>query len=173
MCRSEGQKTMARTDAEKLRALIHAFIRNFGLLDQTRTPCGMPISVSDAHALMELLKDPGIEQMELSRRLGLSKSAVSRLLQRLKRRGQIQRMKSKDDGRAYNIRLTEKGLRQADMINHESLATFGMIISGLSKDSTDRLLECLPPLIEALPKCLGKLDSNLIHFGRLGFKENR
>lgn len=120
-------------------------------MDEKRTPCGMPIPVSDAHALMELLKNPGIEQMELSRRLGLSKSAISRLLLRLERRGQVKKITSRDDGRAYNLQLTDKGKRQAEMINRESLATFGVVISGLSEEAADQLLESLPLLIKALP----------------------
>ena len=142
---------MAKPNPEKLRVLIQTFIRRFGLLDQTRTPCGMPIAVSDAHALMELLINPGIEQMELSRRLGLSKSAISRLLLRLARRGQIQRTKSRDDGRVYNLSLTQKGKSRAEVINRESLMTFKAIISGLSKDATDQLSKSLPLLIKALP----------------------
>lgn len=147
------------SNREKLRALIHAFIRKFGLLNQTRTPCGMPISVSDAHALMELLKTPNIDQMDLSNKLGLSKSATTRLVQRLKRRGQINRFRSPDDGRAYNLKLTEKGKRQAEMINRESLATFGTIISGLSDDAIGQLLDFLPLLIEALPGSSHKSNS--------------
>lgn len=161
---------MAKPDAETLRGLIHAFIRRFGLLDQTHTPCGLPITVSEAHALMELLQCPDMDQMELSRRLGLSKSATSRLLQRLKRRGQISRSRSRADGRAYSIRLTEKGKRQAEMINRESLSTFGIIISGISEDVAHRLLEYLPFLIKALPEPRRHLNSEHIRHKHCGMK---
>jgi DNA-binding MarR family transcriptional regulator len=157
---------MPEPNAEKLRALIHAFIRNFGLLDQSRTPCGMPISVSDAHALMELSKNSGMDQTGLSRRLGLSKSATSRLLLRLVRRGQVKRVNSKDDGRAYNLHLTEKGKRHAEMINRESLATFNAIISGLSDEAADNLLEYLPLLIKALARSTLKSDNKEIETRR-------
>jgi DNA-binding MarR family transcriptional regulator len=152
-----------KSKAEKLRILIHAFVRNFGLLDQTRTPCGMPISVSDAHALMELLKDRDIKQVELSKRLGLSKSATTRLIQRLITRGQVNRTNSDDDGRAYNLQLTERGIRQAKMINHESMATFNAIISGMPEDAIQKLLQSLPPLIHALSKSRRKTNSIHIH----------
>ncbi len=141
-----------KSSVEELRSLIHAFVRNFGLLDQTRTPCGMAISVSDAHALMELLREPGIEQTRLSSVMGLSKSATSRLIQRLHRRGQIKKVRSKADGRVYNLWLTEKGKRQAVMVNARSLSTFGAIIADLPNDATEHLLEYLPLLVEALPK---------------------
>lgn len=161
---------MAKPDPETLRRLIHAFIRRFGLLDQTHTPCGLPITVSEAHALMELLRCPDMDQMELSRRLGLSKSAASRLLQRLKRRGQISRSRSRADGRAYSIRLTEKGKRQAEMINRESLATFESIISGISEDVARQLLECFPFLIKALPEPRRYLNSAHIRDKHYGIK---
>jgi DNA-binding MarR family transcriptional regulator len=146
------------SNMERLRALIHAFIRNFGLLDQRRTPCGLPISVSDAHALMELLMTPDIDQMSLSRKLGLSKSATTRLVQRLKRRGQIDRYRSQEDGRAYNLQLTDKGKRQAERINEESLSTFGAILAGIAKDEIGPLIDSLSILIQAIPEIKNNLS---------------
>ncbi len=159
-----------KPNPEALRVMVQAFIHRFGLLDQTRTPCGLAISVSDAHALMELLNNPNIDQMDLSRRLGLSKSATTRLVQRLKRRGQINRTRSQADGRAYNLQLTEKGKRQAQMINRESLSTFSSIISELSVETADKLLECLPYLIEALPKTHGDKNSRDLEHNDNGIK---
>jgi len=143
---------MANPNAETLRNLIHTFIRRFGLLDEARTPCGLPIAVSDAHALMELLHNPGIEQVELAKRLGLSKSAVSRLLLRLENRGLVQRAISKEDRRAHDLRLSDKGERMASRINRESLARFETILSGLPDGKSASLLECLPHLIQAIPE---------------------
>jgi DNA-binding MarR family transcriptional regulator len=142
---------MSKSDAETLRGLIRTFIRRFGLLDQNHTPCGLPMTVSDAHALVELWHSPGIEPLELSRRLGLSKSAVSRLLLRLKRRGQIRQERNKDDGRAYNLNLTEKGKRTANLINHESILLFGTILSRMRERDAKQLLDSLPLLIQAIP----------------------
>ncbi|RJO74545.1 MAG: MarR family transcriptional regulator [Myxococcales bacterium] len=142
---------MANQNAETLRSLIHAFIRRFGLLDQTRTPCGLPLAVSDAHALMELLQAPGIEQGELARRLGLSKSAVSRLMLRLEKKKLLRRAKNGEDRRAHNVRLTAKGGRMAARINRESLARFGAILSRLPDGKSALLLECLPHLVQAVP----------------------
>jgi DNA-binding MarR family transcriptional regulator len=152
-------KPKMKPEPEVLRGLVQAFIHRFGLLDQAQTPCGMPIPLSDAHALMELLKTPNIDQISLAIKLGLSKSATTRLVQRLKRREQISRSRSESDGRAYNLKLTEKGKRQAEMINRESLSTFKTIISELEEDATDKLLKCLPCLIKALPQSHGNLKS--------------
>ena len=145
--------------AETLRKLIRTFVRRFGLLDQSHTPCGMPMTVSDAHALMELLHSSGIEPLELSRRLGLSKSAVSRLLLRLKRRGHIRQERSKEDGRAYSLYLTDKGIRTAKTIDQESLRLFGKILSGIPEREAKKLLDSLPILIRAISESHRTLDA--------------
>ena len=146
-------------DAETLRKLIRSFVRRFGLLDQSHTPCGLPMTVSDAHALVELLHNPGIEPLELSRRLGLSKSAVSRLLPRLKRRNQIRQVRNKEDRRAYSLYLTEKGKRTAKMIDKESLLMFEKILSGMPEHEAKQLLNSLPLLIRAISESHCPLDA--------------
>jgi len=139
-------------NAETLRGLIRALVRRFGLLDQSHTPCGLPMTVSDAHALVEILGNPRIEPLELSRRLGLSKSAVSRLLARLKKRGQLRQERNSDDGRYSNLILTEKGNRIARMIDRESLLLFEAIFAGIDEREAKQLVNSLPHLIRAIPE---------------------
>ena len=143
---------MTDPDADALRKLIHAFIRRFGLLDQSRTPCGMPLATSDAHALMELQREPGLEQVELAARLGLSKSAVSRMLVRLEERGLVQRARSRADGRAHDLRLSARGERLATQVNEQSLRRFGIILSRLPDGTPTPLLEGLAHLVNAVPE---------------------
>jgi DNA-binding MarR family transcriptional regulator len=151
--------TTKRSDAEILRQLIRTFVRRFGLLDQNHTPCGLPMAVSDAHALVEMLRSPGLEPLKLSRRLGLSKSAVSRLLLRLKRRGQITQQRDRNDGRVFNLYLTEKGKRTANLINRESITLFGSILSKIREDDVKLILGSLPLLIQAIPEPRSDSDS--------------
>jgi len=146
-------------DAETLRGLIRAFVRRFGLLDQSHTPCGLPMAVSDAHALIEILRRPGIEPLELSKRLGLSKSDVSRLLSRLKKRAQIRQERNKEDGRVYNLHLTEKGKRTANVVERESLVMFETIFSRIPGPKAKQLLNSLPHLIRAIPESLRYLNA--------------
>src|SRR5664280_2549620 len=44
------------TEATDLRLLVQTFIRSAGLLAGGQTPCGHPVAVSHAHALMVLLE---------------------------------------------------------------------------------------------------------------------
>ena len=95
---------------EDFRGLLQAFICRFGLLAGDQTPCGKPLPVSDAHALMCLLEagEAGLLQTTLVTRLGIDKSTVSRVIARLSDRGLVASVPSPADGRARPIRLTRK-----------------------------------------------------------------
>src|SRR6185295_12767495 len=76
---------------ETLRKLVQRFVRGFGLLNETQTPCGQPIKTSQAHALMILLQveGDGIHQAALAKKLGIDKSNVSRLIRQLAAKGHV------------------------------------------------------------------------------------
>jgi len=138
------------TGVEVFRHLIHSFIRRFGLLDQARTPCGMRLPVSQAHALMEILRAPGLTQNELAERLGLSKSMVSRLVQSLVAAGRAISQKDGRDGRANRIVLTEKGRRVAKELDQRSLARFSDLLEQLPASRRGSVTSALALLSEAL-----------------------
>jgi hypothetical protein len=50
------------------------FVRNFGLHQPDRTPCGQPLPVSEAHAMVEIAREGRIRQVELARRLRLGRA---------------------------------------------------------------------------------------------------
>src|SRR5215212_1802208 len=77
-----------------------ALIRAFGLHRPDQTPCGEPVAVAEAHALMELAQGVPLSQNDLAARLQLEKSTVSRLVGILESRSWIARARSARDGRA-------------------------------------------------------------------------
>jgi DNA-binding MarR family transcriptional regulator len=137
-------------DAEEFRHLIHCFIRRFGLLDQAQTPCGMSLPVSQAHALMEVLRAPGLTQNELAERLGLSKSNVSRLVQSLLKAGRAKSQRDGKDGRANRIVLTAKGRRAATELDKRSLARFSDLLAHLPERRRGSVARALALLAEAV-----------------------
>jgi DNA-binding MarR family transcriptional regulator len=63
-----------------LQEQLVALIRAFGLHRPDQTPCGQPVAVAEAHALMELAQGAPLSQNDLAARLQLEKSTVSRLV---------------------------------------------------------------------------------------------
>jgi DNA-binding MarR family transcriptional regulator len=142
------------TDAQQLQARLVAFIRAFGLHQPDTTPCGKPIPVSEAHALMELARDHDqdqpLGQHELARRLRLQKSTVSRLVTQLTQRGWVERERDPDDGRATLLRLTAAGQTAAGELAAARTATFNRLLDAIPTPERDNVLRALHVLTEAL-----------------------
>jgi len=90
---------------------MHMLVRALGLHRPDMTPCGVPISVGEAHALREIAREAGITQNGLAKRMRLDKSTTSRLVSMLEQRGWIERRRSKTDKRVNNLRPTAKGFK--------------------------------------------------------------
>ena len=102
-------------------------VRAFGLHQPDRTPCGKPVTVSEAHALMELAHQQPLTQNELAARLRLEKSTVSRLVGQLDQRGWVRRERDPTDGRARLLRLTGPGQRASEPLAAARTDTFARI----------------------------------------------
>jgi DNA-binding MarR family transcriptional regulator/RimJ/RimL family protein N-acetyltransferase len=92
-----------------IRKASREMVREHGFLD--RTLAGTDLSPSAVHAILEigLEQEGSLTAKELSTRLKLEKSTVSRMLQSLEKRGEITSERQEGDGRSYNLKLTDKG----------------------------------------------------------------
>jgi DNA-binding MarR family transcriptional regulator len=100
-------------DVDAAHEALMRFVRNFGLHQPDRTPCGQPLPVSEAHAMVEIAREGRIRQVELARRLRLEKSTVSRLVTNLAGRGWVRRETAGEDGRGVLLVLTDAGATAA------------------------------------------------------------
>ncbi len=125
-------------------------VRAFGLHQPDRTPCGQPVSVAEAHALMELDRRDGISQTELAAWLRLEKSTVSRLVSGLDDRGWIERTRDRADGRALCLRLTPAGRQVATELAEARRAKFERLLDAIPPPDRDHILRALHALTEAL-----------------------
>ncbi|MBA3289040.1 MAG: MarR family transcriptional regulator [Acidimicrobiia bacterium] len=125
-----------------------AFVRGFGLHRGETTPCGMPISVSEAHALMELAAG-SLGQTELGHRLGLTKSTVSRLVTLLDERGWVRRSADANDGRAAQLVLTGEGRRAAAQLATARRQRLGALLEAIEPSQRPAVLQALATLTAA------------------------
>lgn len=141
---------MSGGDARRLQERMVGFVRAFGLLQPDATPCGQPVSVSEAHALGELGRDAPLGQHELGRRLRLQKSTVSRLVSQMVGRGWVVREPDPGDRRAAVLRLTPKGEAAAAQLAEARAAKFGRLLDAIPPSERDLVLRALNVLTEAL-----------------------
>ena len=127
-----------------------SLIRAFGLHKPDQTPCGQPVSVAEAHALMELSRAETLVQKELASRLRLEKSTVSRLVGMLEGRGWVERSRSQRDGRAVELRLSGAGRRTAEGIAEARRAKFARVLKAIPQAERESVLESMRILEEAM-----------------------
>src|SRR5712692_5930651 len=116
MINSRALPAAGEDGTDELQNLIVTFIRSFGLLRPDQTPCGVAVPISDAHAITELQHSAPMTQFELSARLRLEKSTVSRLLKRLEEQHWVGRERDPQDTRRVLVRLTPAGEEMACQI---------------------------------------------------------
>jgi DNA-binding MarR family transcriptional regulator len=83
--------------------------------------------------LVTVAGNEGLSQTGLVERTGIDRSTLADIVRRMLKKGMLQRRRTKEDARAYAVKLTEEGrrvLRNADP---------------LSKKVDERILEALPP----------------------------
>ena len=135
--------------ADELRRLMQLLFRRFGALAADATPCGKPLPMAHAHALM-VLASGEMTQQELGRELCIDKSNVARLCARLVEAGHAEQHRGESDGRSRRVSLTARGTRLAREIDASSGARFGALLRALPADSRDQVLEVLQHLVAAI-----------------------
>lgn len=125
-------------------------VRAFGLHRPDRTPCGRPVSVAEAHALMELAREAPLSQKDLASRLRLEKSTVSRLVGAMEGRGWVERARSLRDGRAMELRLTGAGRRAAQNLAEARREKFARLLEAIPEEERAPVMRALGVLEEAM-----------------------
>ncbi len=130
------------TAAEFQRAFI-GLVRAFGLHQPERTPCGQPVPISEAHALLELDGEALLTQNELAQRLRLQKSTVSRLVSQLEHKHWLQRERDARDRRAVRLRLTDAGREIARATIAARTEKFERLVAAIPSDERAVVVETL------------------------------
>jgi DNA-binding MarR family transcriptional regulator len=123
-------------------------VRSLGLHKPDETPCGQPISIGEAHALLEIAREPGLTQNGLAARLRLEKSTVSRIAAMLERRGWVRRERDERDARFVRLQLTRRGMNAHANIAASRRAKFERIFGALPADRRGVVAEALSLLLE-------------------------
>jgi DNA-binding MarR family transcriptional regulator len=135
-------------DAARLQESFARVVRALGLLRPDTTPCGQPMSVTEAHAIDELHLDGRLTQQGLADRLRLQKSTVSRLVDELCTDGLVTRRANPDDRRSVLLELTALGRKRA-----ARQALFGSLLDRLTAQDRRLVIAGLDRLAAAANAC--------------------
>ncbi len=145
----------ARPLRDALRAVVLAHRAD---VDSIR-PCGTPLPLTEAHALIALLEHGPLSASGLSAHLDIDRTNVSRLLSRLEAEGLVTRGPDPDDGRARLSALTARGQAVATAADRASRAHFTRIIEALGDTTAGVAIDALKALAPALRNATKAKDS--------------
>jgi DNA-binding MarR family transcriptional regulator len=136
--------------SKELAAAMVALVRAFGLHRPDETPCGEPVPVAEAHALMDLAAGGPLNHGELAARLRLEKSTVSRLVRQLEKRKWIKRSPAAHDRRVIQIQLTPRGEAAAQRLADARHSKFDGLLAALPRQKRSSILEAMSTLVSAM-----------------------
>lgn len=148
--KSPHNGNMSTDQVDEFRRVLQQLFRRFGTLAADSTPCGKPLSMAHAHALMVLLAKGEQSQQELGAELGIDKSNVARLCAKLVESGHVVQQKSPQDARSRRVNLTVKGARLATEVDESSRERFRSLLAGLPSSRRASVIEGLQELVAAL-----------------------
>ncbi|WP_020593355.1 bifunctional helix-turn-helix transcriptional regulator/GNAT family N-acetyltransferase [Kiloniella laminariae] len=132
----------------KIRSASRSLIRELGFLNKTIAGTGLPGSY--VHAIVEIGTTGELTARELSEKLLLEKSTISRLVRSLIEREEISENRSLVDARQKNLRLTQKGQQTLTKINLYAASQVREAISPLSLNKQQEILTGLTDYCLAL-----------------------
>ncbi len=137
-------------EALELQRRVREFVRAFGLFASERTPCGLPIPLSQAHALQVLGESSQITQQTLALRLRLDKSTTSRVVASLVERGWVVKERGELDRREARLALSAAGQTLLAELREASAARYHELLSRIPPGKRAQVLEALDLLTAAL-----------------------
>jgi DNA-binding MarR family transcriptional regulator len=137
-------------EVEQLRRTMQRLFRRFGVTAADTTPCGKPLSLAHAHALMSLQVHAEVSQQELGRELCIDKSNVARLCAKMEQAGHVRQRTSEHDARSRRVGLTPQGRRLAAEVDQASRERFATLLTALEPEQRPRVLAALQQLLQAM-----------------------
>jgi DNA-binding MarR family transcriptional regulator len=130
---------MNEIPVREFRSILRQFER--AISAQNQSSCCCRVSLNQCHLLMELDQKDGITLNELSDRLGLDKSTVSRTVEALVNQGMVDRIIPKENRRTTRISLTNAGKETCRTINRGNDRYFKKILSVVPAGHREGFLE--------------------------------
>lgn len=138
----------------RIREFNRFYMPKLGLLDDHYL--GSECSPTEARVLFEVYEHDGCNAACIARALNIDKSYLSRIIRAHEKSGYLMRAVSQTDSRAYDLHLTETGMKRTEDFIQKSNEQIGAIIGALREEEYIRLTEALNTVTDILKECKGQ-----------------
>jgi DNA-binding MarR family transcriptional regulator len=102
--------------------------------------------------LVTVSQNEGLSQTDLVDRTGIDRSTLADIVRRMLKKGLLQRRRTREDARAYAVKLTDEGWRTLKAADPVARRVDEKILSALPGNQRDRFLQDLGTIVQALSK---------------------
>jgi MarR family transcriptional regulator, temperature-dependent positive regulator of motility len=102
--------------------------------------------------LVTVSQNEGLSQTHLVERTGIDRSTLADIVRRMLKKGLLQRRRTREDARAYAVKLTEEGWRVLKSVDPLARKVDDRILASLPSAQRERLLQDLNAIVVALSK---------------------
>ncbi|MGE0765358.1 MAG: MarR family winged helix-turn-helix transcriptional regulator [Hyphomicrobiaceae bacterium] len=100
--------------------------------------------------LLTVAQNEGLSQTQLVERTGVDRSTLADIVRRMLKKGLLQRRRTKEDARAYAVRLTDEGSRVLDACEPLVKRIEQRILDALPEENRTQFLADLAVIIDSL-----------------------
>ena len=100
--------------------------------------------------LVTVSQNEGLSQTHLVERTGIDRSTLADIVRRMLKKGLLQRRRTREDARAYAVKLTEEGSRVLKSVDPLARKVDERILASLPASQRERLLQDLNTIVAAL-----------------------
>ena len=102
--------------------------------------------------LVAVSQNEGLSQTHLVEKTGVDRSTLADIVRRMLKKGLLQRRRTKEDARAYSVKLTEEGWRVLKTADPLARRVDDKILAVLPGQQRERFLQDLNLIVRALGK---------------------
>lgn len=102
--------------------------------------------------LLTVSQNEGLSQTALVERTGIDRSTLADVVRRMLKKGLLQRRRTKEDARAYSVKLTEEGWRVLRSTEPKASRVDERILSVLPQRQRTQFLEDLSRIVEEMSR---------------------
>ena len=110
--------------------------------------------------LVTVAQHEGLSQTGLVERTGIDRSTLADVVRRMLKKGLLQRRRTKEDARAYAVKLTDEGRQLLQTTESQANRVDSRILEALPSRQREQFVEDLTAIVEALGKISPQNDDD-------------
>lgn len=132
----------------KIREFNRLYMPIFNLLGNSYL--GSEYSPTEARVLFEIYENNGCNAAYIAQKMNIDKSYLSRIIKNHIKHDYITRSTSQTDSRAYNLYLTEKGIKKTEDFISKANSQIMNVIGSLDDEACKKLTDALDTIVYTL-----------------------